>query len=135
MQDWCNGSTSVFQTGSIGSSPLFCSKQKNKNRKDDDAHMAMTEMGSFGANVAANVELVDLIHEDIEAKLGRKTAKRPLRHITIYGNDGDIYFINGHQFEIRNGSWGSPNNNEGTLVEIRSIRPGQPGFVDISYLR
>jgi len=97
--------------------------------------MALRELGSFTGNIPANTELLDKIYDDIFEKTGRALTRRPLCHITIYGNDGDIYEVNGFRFEIKDGSWSSPTNNEGTLLEIRSLKPLQSGPVQIYYLR
>lgn len=93
-------------------------------------------MGSYIGNTTMNNDLIPQIKSDIENKLGiTDTGTLVLRHLTIYGNDGDQFEIDGHIFEIKNGVFSSPTNDNLTLLTIRKIVPKQSSNVTIYYLR
>ena len=97
---------------------------------------ALTELGSYAANVSAGQEIIDLIYDDLDTKLKHSVSRKPLRHVTIYGITGDTFTVNEHfKFEIKNDSWSSPNNDTGTLVQIRSLKANQQCDLQVYYLR
>lgn len=93
-------------------------------------------MGSFIGNTTMNNDLIPQIKSDIENKLGiTDMGVLTLRHVTIYGNDGDQFEIDGHIFELRDSVFSSPTNDNLTLLTIRKIVPKQSSGVIIYYLR
>ena len=77
-----------------------------------------------------------LYPEDILIKTGKRLS-RPftLRHATIYSDDGNIFEINGFNFEIRQGSFQTPNSSNSDLIIIHSLKALQGCQVQIYYIR
>jgi hypothetical protein len=106
--------------------------------KVSEIDMAIAEMGSFVLHTApsGDVNILDLIYDDITAVTEKELTRKPLRHITIYGEEDDVFEVNSFPFTLRSGSWSSPSNNDGTLLEIRSIKPiTMSGETTIYYIR
>jgi hypothetical protein len=110
---------------------------KKLKRKRGNKMAALTELGAFKINnISAGTDIIPLIYDDLDSKMNTTLSRNPLRHVTIYAQTGDAFTINDHHvFEIRNDSWSSPNNSQGNLVQIRSLKANQSGEVEIYYLR
>lgn len=93
-------------------------------------------MGSLvSKTIQPNQEIIDLIYDDIKEKTGIELTRNPLRHVSIFDDDGNLYKINNHIYKIRNSSLSSPNNDRADLIEIRSLKALQQCTPDIYYLR
>ena len=67
-----------------------------------------TEIGSYEGFVHNGNNLLTLIFDDIETKIGKRITNKELRHVTINADDGNLFEINGFTFEIRNGLFAEP---------------------------
>ena len=92
-------------------------------------------MGAFEGSVTTADNIVDLIYDDIKTRTGMEFSRLPLRHMTIYGNDGDRFEIDGFEFEIREGVFATPSNDRGDLIAIKNVKSMQDTSVAIYYLR
>jgi hypothetical protein len=95
------------------------------------------QIGSYEAHAEAGSDLLAAIHEDIKTKTGLNLSKPfTLRHITITGNDGDVFIINSYPYELRNSTFATPYNAAlPDALKIVNLSPNQSGFVQIYYIR
>ena len=97
--------------------------------------MGRTEIGSYEGYVQNGDNLLTLIFDDVESRIGKKITNRELRHVTINADDGNLFEINGFTFEIRNGIFATPSNSDANLIVIHSFKPLQDCDVQIYYIR
>lgn len=99
---------------------------------------SLAKLGSYIRDVTAGVDLMPLILEDANEKLGINLSKNfTLRHVTIYDpEDGNIYKIDKFPFEIMNGNFSTAMiGSKADNILIESIVPEQDGECKIYYVR
>lgn len=100
--------------------------------------MALVNLESYSsANAVAGVDLIPSIRQNINTtKKVNLSENVQLRSMTIYAKPGDIFTINGFDFETNSeGSFSTPIAINVDYISITSIVPKQSGEVRIYYLR
>ncbi len=107
-----------------------------------DNQLSIGQIGSYNAAVTAGVDLMPLIFDNASTVISEMTGieiklTQPymLRHITIFGNDGDAYKINNFIFEIHNGSFSTAMFGWTDFIKVYSIVPMQDTSAQIYYVR
>ena len=99
------------------------------------ATASAAQMGTINGFYTGGTDLVKVIYDYEDIKTGKKLSRKPLRHVTIVSDDGNSFQINGSSFTTMNNLVATPNNDTGTLVEIKTLSPEQDCDLQVLYLR
>jgi len=98
--------------------------------------MSLVRMESYTTNATSGQDLIPLIKANISDKTGKNiSAPLALKHISIYAEDGDVFTINGFDFDAVDGIFASPILAQADAISIDTIIPKQSGEVKIFYIR